>query len=62
MSEAACFRSCRWIEETLMQGRVYRLPGKKVLLASDAVFETVLIDATQKNKSAAILAKRNATR
>lgn len=47
VSEAACFRSCRWIEETLMHSGAYRLPGRKVLLASDVVFEAVLIDVTE---------------
>lgn len=47
VSETACFRTCRWIEDTLMHSGAYRLPGRKVLLASDGVFETVVIDVTE---------------
>src|SRR3954470_2311199 len=47
VSETACSRSCRWIEETLMRSGAYRLPGRKALLASDTVFETVVIVVTE---------------
>ena len=47
LSESACYRSCRWIEDTLMKSGKFALPGKKTLLKSDVEFEVVLIDATE---------------
>jgi hypothetical protein len=47
ISESACYRSCRWVEDVLITSKVFSLPGKKSLLKSDAEFEIVLIDATE---------------
>lgn len=47
LSESACYRSCRWIEDTLIKSARFSLPGKKALLKSDAEFEVVLIDAAE---------------
>jgi len=47
LSESACYRSCRWIEDTLIKSSRFSLPGKKALLKSDVDFEVVLIDATE---------------
>ena len=47
LSESACYRSCRWIEDTLIKSSKYALPGKKALLKSDVEFEVVLIDAAE---------------
>jgi len=47
LSESACYRSCRWIEDTLIKNAKFVLPGKKALLKSDVEFEIVLIDAAE---------------
>jgi len=47
LSESACYRNCRWIEDTLIKSKAFSLPGKKVLLRSNAEFEIILIDATE---------------
>ena len=47
LSESACYRSCRWVEDTLIKSGVFALPGKKELLKSDTEFEIILIDATE---------------
>ena len=47
LSESACYRSCRWVEEVLIKSRVFSLPGKKALLKSDTEFEVILIDAAE---------------
>lgn len=69
ISDTACWNTIRWIENALIQSRVFRLPGKKALLEDGADFEVVLIDATEtpverpkKSSAAAIPAKRNGTR
>jgi hypothetical protein len=47
LSESACYRNCRWIEDTLMKSKTFSLPGKKALLKSDTEFEVILVDATE---------------
>ena len=47
LSESACYRSCKWVEDTLMRSREFTLPGKKELLKSDVEYEIILIDATE---------------
>lgn len=47
LSESACYRSCRWVEDTLIQSRQFRLPGRKALLQSDHEFEVILVDASE---------------
>lgn len=47
LSESACYRNCRWMEDTLIKSKKLSLPGKKTLLKSDAEFEIILIDATE---------------
>ena len=32
LSESACYRSCRWVEDSLIKSRQFSLPGKKALL------------------------------
>ena len=65
ISESACYRNIRWVEDTLIKDGAFSLPGRKALLKSDVEYELVLIDATEtpierpkKNKSAIIPAKR----
>jgi hypothetical protein len=35
LSERACYRNCKWVEDTLIKSKVFSLPGKKDLLKSD---------------------------
>ena len=47
ISESACYRNIRWVEDALIKDGSFSLPGKKELLKSDAEYEVVLIDATE---------------
>ena len=47
LSESACYRSCRWVEDSLIKSGAFSLPGKKTLLKSDTEFEVILIDASE---------------
>jgi len=47
LSESACYRNCRWIEDTLIKSKAFSLPGRQALLKSDTEFEVILIDATE---------------
>lgn len=47
LSESACYRNCRWVEDVLIKSKAFSLPGKKALLKSDTEFEVILIDATE---------------
>lgn len=47
LSESACYRVCRWVEDTLIKSKNFSLPGKKALLKSDTEFEVILIDAAE---------------
>lgn len=69
LSESACYRNIRWVEDTLIKEGQFSLPGRKALLKSDVAYEVVLIDTTEtpierpkKNKNTFILAKRSAIR
>lgn len=66
ISESACYRNIRWIEDTLIKDGQFSLPGRKALLKSEVEYEVVLIDATEtpierpkKNKNTFILGKRS---
>lgn len=68
ISESACYRNIKWIEDVLIKSGTFSLPGRKALLKSDNQIEVVLIDATEtpierpkKNKNSFIPEKRNAT-
>ena len=68
ISESACYRNIRWIEDTLIKSGRFSLPGRKALLKSDMDYEVVLIDATEtpierpkKNKDTITLVRRNDT-
>ena len=65
ISESACYRNIRWIEDTLIKDKRFSLPGRKALLKKDTEYEVVLIDATEtpierpkKNSGNFILEKR----
>jgi len=69
LSESACYRNIRWIEDTLIKAGQFSLPGRKALLRNDVEYEVVLIDATEspierpkKNKNTSIQEKRKDTR
>lgn len=47
LSESACYRTCRWIEDVLIKSGSFSLPGKKQLLKSDMEYEVILIDASE---------------
>jgi len=47
ISESACYRNIRWVEEVLVKQPDFRLPGRKELLKSDVEYEVVLIDVTE---------------
>jgi hypothetical protein len=47
ISESACYRNIRWIEDVLIKHPDFALPGRKALLKSDMSYEVVLIDATE---------------
>ncbi len=65
ISESACYRHIRWVEDVLIKHKDFALPGRKALLKSDVEYEVILIDATEtsierpkKNKSAITQEKR----
>lgn len=47
LSESACYRACRWVEDTLIKSGEFSLPGKKELLKNDMEYEVILIDASE---------------
>jgi hypothetical protein len=47
LSESACYRACRWVEDVLIKSGKFSLPGKKALLKSDMEYEVILIDASE---------------
>ncbi len=47
VSESACYRNIRWIEETLVKDPDFALPGRKELLKSEMGYEVLVIDATE---------------
>ena len=47
VSESACCRNCRWVEDTLIKSREFSLPGKKALLKSDHEIEVILVDSSE---------------
>ncbi len=47
ISESAAYRNIKWRENALAKSKVFRLPGRKAVAASERVFDIVLIDATE---------------
>lgn len=47
LSESAGYRTCRWVEDTLIGSGKYSLPGRKALLKSETEYAVVLVDATE---------------
>jgi hypothetical protein len=50
LSQSACYRACRWIEDVLIKSGAFSLPWKKELLKIDMEYEVILIDATKSPK------------
>ena len=42
LSESACYRACRWVEDSLIRSDKFSIPGKKALLKSDVKYELIL--------------------
>lgn len=55
LSESACYRNCRWVEEVLVRNKTFSLPGKKVLLDNDSSIEVILNVRLQKKKNGKIV-------
>jgi hypothetical protein len=47
VSESSCYKTCKWVENTLIKDEKFRIPGKKVLLKNSMSLEVILIDATE---------------
>jgi hypothetical protein len=47
VSEATAWRTCQWVENTLIKSGKFSLPGKKELLKSDMQYEVVFVDASE---------------
>lgn len=47
LAESNTFETIRWVENTLIQSKIFNLPGKKALLKSNNEYEVVMIDATE---------------
>jgi hypothetical protein len=47
LSESACYRACRSVEDMLIKSGKFSLPGKKALVKSDVEYELILIDASE---------------
>jgi len=68
LSEATVCRTINKVEDALVRSGEFRLPGKKVLQASDTIIEVVLVDVSEqpierpkKSKNDTTVAKRNDT-
>ena len=68
VSEATVCRTIQKVENLLTQSGQFRLPGKKVLQASDTAIEVIIVDATEqpierpkKDNAGIIAAKRSGT-
>ena len=47
IDESNIYRIIRLVENTLIKDGTFSLPGRKVLLKSDTMYELVLVDATE---------------
>jgi hypothetical protein len=50
LGESACYRNCRWVENTLIKSKAFCLPGKKALLKSNTGIEVILGKGMDKGK------------
>ena len=47
ISESACYRNCRWVEDELIRAKEFHLPGKKALHDKNSSGNYILIDVTE---------------
>lgn len=47
ISEGYAYKLIRWVEDTLIKSKLFRLPGRKALLKSDVSYEVILVDASE---------------
>jgi len=47
ISESACYRNIKWVEDTLVKHKDFALPGRKALLKNPAKYEVIMVDATE---------------
>lgn len=47
ISESACYRNCRWVEDRLIKSKQFHLPGKKALYDEQASGNIILLDVTE---------------
>jgi len=47
ISESACYRNCRWVEDVLIKSKEFHLPGKKALYDQKLSGNCILIDVTE---------------
>jgi len=47
VSESACYRNCRWVEDILIKSKEFHLPGKKALYDEKSSGKRILIDVTE---------------
>ena len=47
LSESACYRACRWVEDILIKNKRFSLPGKKELLKGNMEYEIIFVDAAE---------------
>ncbi len=47
VSESNICRGIRWVEDTLINGGAFSLPGRKVLLKSEAKSKIILVNTTK---------------
>jgi len=47
VSESSCYKTIKWIEDTLVKHPEFALPGRKALIKNKQEYEVILIDATE---------------
>lgn len=66
LSESNTYMCIRWVENTLIKSKEFRLPGRRALLKNEGEFEVILVDATEtaierpkKNKDVSIRERKS---
>jgi hypothetical protein len=47
VSESNAYKIIRWVEDTLIKSKLFRLPGRKSLLRSEVNYSVVLVEASE---------------
>ena len=50
VAESSIYRGIQWVEDTLINGGTFSLPGLKALLENDAKYEDILVDTPIKTR------------